>query len=126
MLKMKANLKQAFDGLEVNSAPYIHLIANRGPRVRRPAAIPGDPDSYKPPVDKLLDDAYLAQRADEVKADEVPARRPSSRPWRSAAGKGAQTTHFSVVANGATRCRTRRRSTANSAPAWWSTARASC
>ncbi|MBW8833833.1 MAG: gamma-glutamyltransferase, partial [Burkholderia sp.] len=98
MLKMKANLKQAFDGLEVNSAPYIHLIAQIEDRVfaDRQQYL-GDPDSYKPPVDKLLDDAYLAQRADEVKADEVPGATPVKPGLGEAPPEKAQTTHFSVV-----------------------------
>ena len=98
MLKMKADLKQAFDGLEVNSAPYIHLIAQIEDRVfaDRQQYL-GDPDSYKLPVDKLLDDAYLAQRADEVKADEVPGATPVKPGLGEAPPEKAQTTHFSVV-----------------------------
>jgi gamma-glutamyltranspeptidase/glutathione hydrolase len=98
MLKMKADLKQAFDGLEVNSAPYIHLIAQIEDRVfaDRQQYL-GDPDSYKLPVDKLLDDAYLAQRADEVKADEVPGATPVKPGFGDAPPEKAQTTHFSVV-----------------------------
>ncbi|MBW0449445.1 gamma-glutamyltransferase [bacterium M00.F.Ca.ET.228.01.1.1] len=98
MLKMKAHLQQAFDGLELNSAPYIHLIAQIEDRVfaDRQQYI-GDPDSYKLPVDKLLDDAYLAQRADEVKTDEVPGAAAIKPGLGDAPPEKAQTTHFSVV-----------------------------
>lgn len=98
MLKMKADLKQAFDGLELNSAPYIHLIAQIEDRVfaDRQQYL-GDPDSYKVPVDKLTDDAYLAQRADEVTPDEVPGATPVKPGLGDASPEKAQTTHFSVV-----------------------------
>ncbi|WOD19351.1 gamma-glutamyltransferase [Paraburkholderia kirstenboschensis] len=98
MLKMKAGLKQAFDGLELNSAPYIHLVAQIEDRVfaDRQQYL-GDPDSYKLPVDKLLDDAYLSQRASEISADEVPGATPVKAGLGDAAPEKAQTTHFSVV-----------------------------
>jgi gamma-glutamyltranspeptidase/glutathione hydrolase len=98
MLKMRANLKQAFDGIELNSAPYIHLIAQIEDRVfaDRQQYL-GDPDSFKVPADKLIDDAYLAQRADEVKADEVPGVTPVKPGLGDALPEKAQTTHFSVV-----------------------------
>ncbi|WP_025600520.1 gamma-glutamyltransferase [Burkholderia sp. WSM2230] len=98
MLKMKAHLQQAFDGLELNSAPYIHLIAQIEDRVFADRQqYMGDPDSYKLPVGKLLDDAYLAQRADEVKADEVPGATAIKPAPGDAPPEKAQTTHFSVV-----------------------------
>ena len=98
MLKMKADLKQAFDGLELNSVPYIHLIAQIEDRVfaDRQQYL-GDPDAYKVPTGKLIDDAYLAQRADEVKPDEVPGATPVKPGLGDAALEKAQTTHFSVV-----------------------------
>ncbi|NKJ45864.1 gamma-glutamyltransferase [Burkholderia sp. SG-MS1] len=98
MLKMRADLKQAFDGLEPNSAPYIHLIAQIEDRVfaDRQQYL-ADPDSYKVPTDKLIDDAYLAQRADEVKPDEMPGAAPVKPGLGDAMPEKAQTTHFSVV-----------------------------
>ncbi|MGF6568561.1 gamma-glutamyltranspeptidase/glutathione hydrolase [Paraburkholderia sp. GAS333] len=98
MLKMRADLKQVFDGLELNSAPYIHLIAQIEDRVfaDRQQYL-GDPDSYKIPVDKLTDDAYLAPRADEVKPDEVPGAAPVKPGLGDALPEKTQTTHFSVV-----------------------------
>ncbi|SMG13891.1 gamma-glutamyltransferase [Paraburkholderia susongensis] len=98
MLKMKADLKPAFDGLALNSAPYIHLIAQIEDRVfaDRQRYI-GDPDATPVPAAKLIDDAYLAQRADEVKPDEVPGAAPVKPGLGEAAAEKAQTTHFSVV-----------------------------
>ena len=81
MLKMKADLKQAFGGLDLNSAPYIHLIAQIEDRVfaDRQQYL-DDPDATPVPVDKLIDDAYLTQRADEVSPGRsAGARRPSNR-----------------------------------------------
>ncbi|WP_184061460.1 MULTISPECIES: gamma-glutamyltransferase [unclassified Paraburkholderia] len=99
MLKMRADLQPAFDGLALNSAPYIHLIAQIEDRVfaDRQRHI-GDPDASPVPVAKLIDDAYLAQRAAEVKADEAPAA-ATVKPGvdGGAATEKAQTTHFSVV-----------------------------
>ena len=91
-------MKPAFDGLELNSAPYIHLIAQIEDRVfaDRQQYL-GDPDSAKVPVDKLIDDAYLARRADEVKPDEVPGATPVKPGLDDGAQEKAQTTHFSVV-----------------------------
>ncbi|RKT24521.1 gamma-glutamyltransferase 1 [Paraburkholderia sp. RAU2J] len=98
MLKMRADLKQAFDGLELNGAPYIHLIAQIEDRVfaDRQQYL-ADPDSYKVPTDKLIDDAYLAQRADEVKPDETPGAAPVKPGLGDTMPEKAQTTHFSVV-----------------------------
>ena len=98
MLKMKADLKQSFDGLALNSAPYIHLIAQIEDRVFADREqYMDDPDATPVPVDKLLDDAYLAPRADEVSR-----RRSARRGARETGLAGAtlekpQTTHFSVV-----------------------------
>ncbi|WP_233802438.1 gamma-glutamyltransferase [Paraburkholderia sp. HP33-1] len=99
MLKMRTDLQPAFDGLALNSAPYIHLIAQIEDRVfaDRQRYI-GDPDASPVPAAKLIDDAYLAQRAAEVKADEAPGT-VTVRPGldTSAQTEKAQTTHFSVV-----------------------------
>ncbi|WP_374992467.1 gamma-glutamyltransferase [Paraburkholderia sp. SARCC-3016] len=68
LLKMKADLKPQFAGLELNSAPYIQLIAQMEDRVFADRAkYAADPDAVPVPVGKLTGDAYLAQRAGEVK-----------------------------------------------------------
>ncbi|MGF6755187.1 gamma-glutamyltransferase [Paraburkholderia sp. GAS42] len=98
MLKMKADLKPAFAGLELNSPPYIHLIAQIEDRVFADRQqYMGDPDSYRVPVDRLIDDAYLAQRADEVSPDEVPGAAPVKPGLGDSMPERAETTHFSVV-----------------------------
>jgi gamma-glutamyltranspeptidase/glutathione hydrolase len=95
---MKADLKPAFDGLELNSVPYIHLIAQIEDRVFADRAqYMGDPDTYRVPVDKLIDDAYLARRADEVKPDAVPGATPVKPGLGYTMPERAETTHFSVV-----------------------------
>ena len=98
MLKMKADLKPAFDGLALNSAPYIHLIAQIEDRVfaDRQQYL-DDPDATPVPVDKLIDDAYLAQRASTISPDEVPGAKPVKPGLGDAQAEKAQTTHFSVV-----------------------------
>jgi gamma-glutamyltranspeptidase/glutathione hydrolase len=98
MLKMKADLKQNFDGLALNSAPYIHLIAQIEDRVFADREqYMDDPDATPVPVDKLLDDAYLAHRAGEVSADEVPGAAPVKPGLAGGTLEKPQTTHFSVV-----------------------------
>ncbi|HEY3597129.1 MAG TPA: gamma-glutamyltransferase [Paraburkholderia sp.] len=98
MLKMKADLKQAFDGLDLNSAPYIHLIAQIEDRVFADRQqYMADPDTYRVPVGKLIDDAYLAQRADEIKPDEAPGTVSIKAGLGDALPEKVQTTHFSVV-----------------------------
>ena len=98
MLKMKADLKQTFDGPGLNSAPYIHLIAQIEDRVfaDREQYL-DDPDATPVPVDKLLDDAYLARRANEVSPDEVPGAVPVKPGLAGGTSEKPQTTHFSVV-----------------------------
>jgi gamma-glutamyltranspeptidase/glutathione hydrolase len=100
MLKMRADLKQAFGGLDLNSAPYIHLIAQIEDRVfaDRQQYL-DDPDATPVPVDKLTGDSYLAQRADEVSPDEAPGAAPvkAGLADAGAAPEKPQTTHFSVV-----------------------------
>ncbi|HEX3378509.1 MAG TPA: gamma-glutamyltransferase [Paraburkholderia sp.] len=100
MLKMRTDLQPAFDGLALNSAPYIHLIAQIEDRVfaDRQRYL-GDPDAAPVAAAKLIDDGYLTQRAAEVKADEVPGAAPvkPGLDGGGAAAEKAQTTHFSVV-----------------------------
>jgi gamma-glutamyltranspeptidase / glutathione hydrolase len=90
MLKMKSDLKPAFDGLALNSAPYIHLIAQIEDRVfaDRQQYL-DDPDATPVPVDKLIGDAYLSQRAAEVNADEVPGAKPVKPGLATGPGAGA-------------------------------------
>ncbi len=68
LLKMKADLKPDFSGVELNSPQYMHLVfGGRETRFRGPRAVSRRPrDFYKVPVAQLTDDAYLAKRAAEV------------------------------------------------------------
>jgi gamma-glutamyltranspeptidase/glutathione hydrolase len=98
MLKMRADLQPAFDGLTLNSAPYIHLIAQIEDRVFADRQqYSSDPDASPVPVARLLDDAYLAQRADQIKTDEAPGAAAVQPDSGDATAEKAQTTHFSVV-----------------------------
>jgi gamma-glutamyltranspeptidase/glutathione hydrolase len=98
MLKMKADMKPQFEGVELNSEPYIHLIAQIEDRVFADRQqYMGDPDSYKVPVDKLIDDAYLAKRVEDITPDEVPGAAPVKPGLGDSMPEKAQTTHFSVV-----------------------------
>ncbi len=98
LLKMKADLKPQFDGVALNSEPYIHLVAQIEDRAfaDRQQYI-GDPDSYRVPVDKLTDDAYLAKRVEDITPDEVPGAAPVKPGLGDSMPEKAQTTHFSVV-----------------------------
>ena len=98
LLKMKADLKPDFNGIELNSPQYIHLIAEIEKRVFADRAqYLGDPDFYQVPVAQLIDDAYLAKRAEEVD----PALPSDTRRVQPGLGTSmpekAETTHFSVV-----------------------------
>ncbi|MEM5382544.1 gamma-glutamyltransferase [Paraburkholderia phymatum] len=98
MLKMKADLKPQFDGLALNSEPYIHLIAQIEDRVFADRQqYMGDPDSYRVPVDRLTDDAYLAKRVEDITPDEVLGAAPVKPGLGDSMPEKAQTTHFSVV-----------------------------
>jgi gamma-glutamyltranspeptidase/glutathione hydrolase len=98
LLKMKADLKPQFDGVALNSEPYVHLVAQIEDRAfaDRQQYI-GDPDAYRVPVDKLIDDAYLAKRVEDITPDEVPGAAPVKPGLGDSMPEKAQTTHFSVV-----------------------------
>jgi gamma-glutamyltranspeptidase/glutathione hydrolase len=98
LLKMKADLKPQFDGVALNSEPYIHLVAQIEDRAFADRQqYMGDPDSYRVPVDKLIDDAYLAKRVEDITPDEVPGASPVKPGLGDSLPEKSQTTHFSVV-----------------------------
>ena len=67
LLKMKDLLAHEFEGLAHNSPQYVHLVAEMEKRVFADRAeYLGDPDYYDVPMDRLLSDEYLAQRAREI------------------------------------------------------------
>ena len=98
MLKMKAMMAPLFQGVPLNSAQYIHLVAEIEKRVFADRAqYLGDPDFYKVPVDELISDAYLAKRVAEIDPDR-PSDTKSVQPGLGMSmPEKAETTHFSVV-----------------------------
>ena len=67
LLAMKAHLSEHFAGLALNSAQYVHLLAEIEKRVFADRiAYLGDPDFIRAPVERLLDPTYLAHRASEI------------------------------------------------------------
>ncbi|MDG3442010.1 gamma-glutamyltransferase [Nitrospirillum amazonense] len=93
LLKMKELRAADFKDVPLNSAKYIHLLAEIEKRVFADRAeYLGDPDFYKVPVEKLISDDYLAKRAGEVNPTAIsptPDVKPGLEP--------NETTHFSVV-----------------------------
>ncbi|MDC6129532.1 gamma-glutamyltransferase, partial [Burkholderia gladioli] len=98
LLKMKEDLAADFKGVPLNSAQYVHLVAEIEKRVFADRAqYLGDPDFYKVPVAQLTDDAYLAKRAAEVNPD-TPSDTKSVQPGLGTSmPEKAETTHFSVI-----------------------------
>jgi len=98
LLKMKADLAPDFKDVPLNSAQYVHLIAEIEKRVFADRAqYLGDPDFYKVPVAQLIDDPYLAKRAAEVNPD-TPSDTKSVQPGLGTSmPEKAETTHYSVV-----------------------------
>lgn len=82
-----------FKGVELNSARYIHLLAEIEKRVFADRAdYLGDPEFSNVPVDALTDADYLKRRAAEVNPSAISPTeqvRPGLEPH--------QTTHFSIV-----------------------------
>ena len=94
LLEMHDALGSQFTGLEHNSTQYVHLIAEMEKRVFADRAeYLGDPDFVHVPIGKLIDPAYIARRAAEVRLHEIsPA--DSVKPGLQ---EGMHTTHFSIL-----------------------------
>ena len=94
MLAMKADLATAFTGVPHNSTQYVHLLAEIEKRVFADRAqYLGDPDFSRAPVAQLLDPAYLAQRAREVRFGR-PTPAGEVKPGLAA---HHDTTHFAIL-----------------------------
>ena len=94
MLAMKVDLAAAFAGVPLNSAQYVHLVAEIEKRVFADrASYLGDPDFTAAPVAQLLEPAYLARRAAEVNT-EHPTPTADVKPGLA---QHHDTTHFSVI-----------------------------
>ncbi|NER60173.1 gamma-glutamyltransferase [Pseudomonas sp. MAFF212428] len=93
LLGIKEHRAADFKGVELNSARYIHLLAEIEKRVFADRAdYLGDPAFAKVPVAELVAKDYLAKRAQEVNPNAISATdkvRPGLEPH--------QTTHFSIV-----------------------------
>lgn len=93
LLGIKEQRAADFKGVELNSARYIHLLAEIEKRVFADRAdYLGDPAFAKVPVAELVAPEYLARRAKEVNPNaisETEKVRPGLEPH--------QTTHFSIV-----------------------------
>lgn len=98
LLKMKEDRAADFKGVPLNSAQYVHLVAEIEKRVFADRAqYLGDPDFYKVPVAQLTDDAYLAKRAAEVNPDTPSDTRSVQPGLGTSMPEKAETTHFSVI-----------------------------
>ncbi|WP_207884514.1 gamma-glutamyltransferase [Pseudomonas sp. 30_B] len=93
LIGIKEQRAADFKGVELNSAKYIHLLAEIEKRVFADRAdYLGDPDFSKVPVAQLTDPAYITKRATEVNPNAISPTekvRPGLEPH--------QTTHFSIV-----------------------------
>jgi gamma-glutamyltranspeptidase/glutathione hydrolase len=94
LLKMKVAMVDAFKGVPLNSAQYVHLLAELEKRVFADRAeYLGDPDFNEIPVDRLLDDRYIARR---VKTVSLSAPSPTEE-IAPGLGESDETTHISIV-----------------------------
>lgn len=93
LIGIKERRAEDFKGVELNSARYIHLLAEIEKRVFADRAdYLGDPDFSDVPVAQLIAPDYLEQRAAEINPSAISATekvRPGLEP--------RQTTHFSIV-----------------------------
>ena len=93
LLKIKDLLAHEFEGLDHNSPQYVHLIAEIEKRVFADRAeYLGDSDFVDVPIDELLTDEYLAQRAAEINVNEI-SDLGDVRPGL----ESMDTTHYSIV-----------------------------
>ncbi|MBT3428757.1 MAG: gamma-glutamyltransferase [Gammaproteobacteria bacterium] len=93
LLKMKDYLGDLFQGLEHNSAQYIHLVAEMEKRVFADRAeYLGDPDFVDVDINAIIDDSYIKRRAAEVNASTISALEGVTPGLES-----PNTTHYSIV-----------------------------
>lgn len=93
LLGLKQRLAAHFDGVALNSAQYVHLIAEIEKRVFADRAdYLGDPDFTSVPQQQLLDAAYLDKRASEINPKQLSAT-TAVKPGL----EGYHTTHFSIL-----------------------------
>ncbi len=94
LLKMHDALGPKFNGLAHNSTQYVHLIAEMEKRVFADRAeYLGDPDFVHVPIERLIDPAYIARRAAEVRPNEI----SPVETVKPGLQEGMHTTHFSIL-----------------------------
>ena len=94
MMAMKTDLAPEFSGAALNSAQYVHLLAEIEKRVFADRAdYLGDPDFTAAPVAALLAPEYLKRRAGEISRDR-PTPTAAVHPGLT---QHHDTTHFSIV-----------------------------
>ncbi len=93
LLKMKDSLAHYFDRVPHNSPQYIHIVAEMEKRVFADRAeYMGDPDFVDVDMDRLMDDEYIAGRAQEIdpnRISELDGVQPGL--------ESPDTTHFSIM-----------------------------
>lgn len=95
LLGLKQRLAAHFDGVALNSAQYVHLIAEIAKRVFADRAdYLGDPDFTAVPQQALLNATYLDKRAAEINPKLLSAT-AAVKPGL----EGYHTTHFSILDN---------------------------
>ena len=93
-LKMYEELTKQLSPLEHNSVQYIHLLAEIGKRVFADRAeYLGDPDFIEVPSAKLIADAYITQRSQDISLDKI-SNTESIKPGLK---ESEETTHFSIM-----------------------------
>lgn len=93
LLKIRDFIEDEFEGVELNSAQYVHLVAEIEKRVFADRAeYLGDPDFVDDPLDALLDVDYIRARAGEINPDAI-----SMDVEPGATFDTHDTTHYSVL-----------------------------
>jgi gamma-glutamyltranspeptidase/glutathione hydrolase len=93
LLKLKDYLAHFLDGVPHNSPQYIHIVAEMEKRVFADRAeYLGDPDFVDVAMGSLLDDEYIARRAQEIDPDQI-ADLGDVQPGL----ESPDTTHFSIM-----------------------------
>lgn len=93
LIGIKEERAADFQGVPLNSAKYIHLLAEIEKRVFADRAdYLGDPSFTKAPVAQLIDHAYLVKRAAEINPNAI-----SPTEHVKPGLESHQTTHFSIV-----------------------------
>jgi len=93
LLKIRDFIAQEFEGVELNSPQYVHLVAEIEKRVFADRAeYLGDPEFVDDPLEHLLDVDYIRRRAGEINPDAI-----SMGVEPGATFDTHDTTHYSVL-----------------------------